>query len=178
MPDPKPHPKLSIIAAVTRNGVIGRDNTLPWRLKDDLKRFKSMTTGHTLIMGRLTFESFGNGALPNRRNIVVTHREDFSPANVEIAHSIKAAFELCRGDDEVFIIGGASVYADTLPVVDRMYITHIDAEVEGDAVFPWFDVRGWDVNVLEMAPADENNEYATSFVRYDRVLEKLREPLG
>lgn len=170
-------PTISMIAAMTRNGIIGRDNDLPWKLKDDMARFKEMTTGHAIIMGRLTLASMDYKPLPKRRNIVVTRQQDFSCEGVEVVHSVSDAIQLCRDEtDEIFIIGGASIYADAMPIADRMYITHIDAEIEGDAVFPWFDVRGWEVDVIEMAPADERNEYATSFVRYDRAIAKIRDP--
>lgn len=170
-------PHICIIAALTRNGIIGRGNDLPWKLPHDVRRFKEYTTGHSVVMGRLTYESVGR-PLPNRRNIVLTRRDDWHPDGVEIAPNLTEALRLCEDEERVYIIGGAGVYADALPVTDRMYLTHIDAEIEGDAVFPWFDVRGWENNVLEMAPADEQNEYATSFVQYDRVLPKIRQPLG
>lgn len=170
-------PHICIIAALTRNGVIGRGNDMPWKLPDDVKRFKQYTLDHTVIMGRLTYEAVGK-PLPDRRNIVLTHRDDWHPEGVEIANSLTKSLKMSQEQERVYIIGGARIYADALPITDRMYLTHIDAEIEGDAVFPWFDVRGWENNVLEMAPADERNEYATSFVQYDRVLPKIREPLG
>jgi dihydrofolate reductase len=126
---------ISIIAAVSNNNVIGKDNKLPWHLPGDLKRFKELTTGHTIIMGRKTFESIGR-PLPSRRNIVVTRNKDYKADGVEIIHSIKEALDLVKNEDEVFIIGGEEIYKLALPMANKIYLTRINKEYDGDAFFP------------------------------------------
>jgi dihydrofolate reductase len=127
---------ITIIAAVAANGVIGRDNDLPWKIPGDLPRFKRLTTGHTLIMGRKTFESIGK-PLPKRETIVVSRTiTDLPFDNVFVAESIKDAIDLAFDAEEIFICGGSRVYAETVGYADRMLLTHIDADVVGDAVFP------------------------------------------
>lgn len=136
-------PRLSLIAAVAANGVIGSDNALPWRLPEDLKRFKALTLGHPVIMGRRTHESIGR-PLPGRRNIVVSRNAAFSAAGCETAASLEAAIAACAGTaDEIFVIGGAQIYAEALPLAERLYLTEIGAEFPGDARFPAFDRDAW-----------------------------------
>jgi dihydrofolate reductase len=138
-------PRLSILAAIARNGVIGRGNALPWRLPEDLKRFKALTLGHAVIMGRKTFESIlaaNGGPLPGRENIVVTRSRDYAAAGCRVVHSLESAIAETRGA-EAFIIGGAEIYALALPVAQRLYLTEIDADFEGDAVFPPYDRSEW-----------------------------------
>ena len=136
-------PRLSLIAAVAANGVIGSDNALPWRLPEDLKCFKALTLGHPVIMGRKTHESIGR-PLPGRRNIVVSHNATFAAAGCETAASLEAAIAACAGTaDEIFIIGGAQIYAKALPLAERLYLTEICAEFPGDARFPAFDRDIW-----------------------------------
>jgi dihydrofolate reductase len=158
---------VSLIAAVAANGVIGRDNDLPWHLPDDLKHFKELTTGHTVIVGRRTYESVGK-PLPNRRWIVLTHRPDYAPPGVEVAPDLDAALALARGEAEVFVAGGGDVFRDALPRADRMYLTHIAADIPGDVVFPAFDAAAWTVVEEEFHPADPRHAYAFTFRRYDR----------
>jgi dihydrofolate reductase len=128
---------------MARNRAIGYKGQLPWRLSDDLKRFKAITMGHVLLMGRATFESIGR-ALPGRRTIVVTRQSGWSAADVEVSHSIEGAFENA-GSDHVFVAGGAEIYAQTLDRADRLYLTLIDREFEGDAFFPEFDRAAFEV---------------------------------
>lgn len=128
---------ISLIAAMTRARVIGADNRLPWRLPEDLRRFRRLTTGHAVVMGRKTFESIGR-PLPERRNIVITRQPEFRAAGIEIAASLEAASELA-GEGEVFVIGGAEIYRLALPRADRLYLTWIEREFAGDAYFPLFD---------------------------------------
>lgn len=126
---------LTLIVARARNGVIGRDNTLPWRLPEDLAHFKRTTMGAPIVMGRKTYESIGR-PLPGRRNIVVTRSAKLALPGCEIAHSLEDAQRLCIGVEQIFLIGGAQLYADALPSADRLIVTEIDADFEGDAHFP------------------------------------------
>ena len=125
---------VNIIAAISNNMAIGKDNTLLWKLPEDLRRFKELTLGHSIIMGRKTFESIGR-ALPDRRNIVVS-RTEYSATGVDVFESIEAAISSCEG--EVFIIGGSEIYKQTISLVDVMYLTHVDVFIEGDTYFPEF----------------------------------------
>ena len=160
---------ISIIAIVAANGVIGRDNALPWHMSTDLKRFKTLTMGHAMIMGRKTFESLGGRILPGRPHIVVT-RQPIAIEGVQVAHSIDEALALAAGDSEPFICGGAEIYRQTLHLTNRMYITQVHAEVAGDTQFPEFDdVNVWKLVDREDFEADANNDYAYSFLTYDRV---------
>jgi dihydrofolate reductase len=141
--------RLSIIAALSANNVIGRGNALPWRLSADLKRFKALTMGHHLLLGRKTFESIGR---------------------VLTATSVEEALALAAHDDEPFIAGGAEIYAQTIRRADRMYLTRVHAEIEGEATFPDFDdVNEWRLVDSEHFEADDKNEYPFSFLTYDRV---------
>ena len=134
--------KLSIIAAMSSNRAIGINNTLPWHLTEDLKHFKSLTTGHTIIMGRKTYESIGK-PLPNRRNIVVSRNLNTFYDGVEIVHSLEDAFSISSNDEEVFIIGGSNIYEQSLNLVEYLYITEIAKAFEGDAFFPEIDKSLW-----------------------------------
>ena len=164
--------RISIIAVLASNGVIGRDNRLPWHLGTDLKRFKALTTGHHLVMGRKTFESLGK-PLPGRTTVVITRQKAFSaPPGVVVVASIDEALRVAgqRGDDEVFIAGGGEIYRQALHLADRMYLTRIHAEVEGDTTFPEFDdVSEWNLTDSEHFEADENNDYPFSFLTYERA---------
>jgi dihydrofolate reductase len=153
---------ISIIAALSNNNVIGRNNALPWHLSADLKRFKALTMGHTLVMGRKTFQSIGR-PLPGRRTVVVT-RGDFRADGVDVVHSLQDALA-----DGAFICGGAEIYAQSLERADRMYLTRVHVDVEGDAFFPEFDdVTEWKLVDAEHCEADEKNEYPYSFLTYER----------
>lgn len=139
----QPAPRISLIAAVARNGVIGRDNGLPWHLPEDLKHFRTLTTGHPVVMGRKTYESIGR-PLPGRRNMVITRDAQFRAEGCERFPSLEQALEACAGTtDEVFIIGGAQLYAHALEAAHRLYLTEIDQDVPGDICFPSFDRRQW-----------------------------------
>jgi dihydrofolate reductase len=136
---------VTLVAAVARNGVIGVDGGLPWRLPDDLRRFKALTLGHVLVMGRKTYESIGH-PLPGRATIVVTQNPSWDPgaAEVRVAESVSGAIEAAAGlDHEVFVVGGAQVYAAALPLADRLELTWVDAEPEGDTTFPELDWGDW-----------------------------------
>jgi dihydrofolate reductase len=141
-------PLLVLIAAVSENGVIGRGNALPWRLKSDLRRFRALTMGKPVVMGRRTFVSIGK-PLPGRTNIVISRDPAFAAAGVLIAGTLPAALEAARGDalrrgsGEIAIIGGADVYAQVLPLADRLEITRVHANIQGDAMFPAIDTAKW-----------------------------------
>ncbi|AAZ97992.1 dihydrofolate reductase [Thiobacillus denitrificans ATCC 25259] len=131
-------PRVSVIAALAKNRVIGIENRLPWRLPEDLAHFKALTLDHPVLMGRKTFESLGR-PLPRRTNVVITRNADYRPDGCLVAASMPAAIALCQGADEIFFIGGAELYAQAIPLADRLYLTEVDAEPEGDAWFPEFD---------------------------------------
>ncbi|NTX15870.1 dihydrofolate reductase [Myxococcus sp. CA051A] len=158
--------KLSAIVALASNRVIGAHNQLPWRLPADLARFKRLTMGHTLIMGRKTYDSIGR-PLPGRAFIVVTRRQDFAPDGVTVAHSVEQALQQARarGDDEVFIAGGADLYAQTMDRVQRLYLTRIARDYPGDILFPEVDLSGWRLVEEEQHPESEP-PYA--FLTYER----------
>ena len=161
--------RLNIIAAVAANRVIGRDNGLPWRLSADLKRFKALTMGHHLLMGRRTFDSIGR-ALPGRISVVVTRDPEFRGEGIVTAPSIEQALEIATGDAEVFVCGGAQIYEQTLHRADRMFITQVHADVRGDAFFPDFDdVSEWRLADREDFEPDEKNDHAFSFLMYVRA---------
>ncbi len=158
----------SLIVARARNGVIGRDNTLPWRLPADLAFFKRTTMGAPIVMGRKTWQSIGR-SLPGRTNIVVSRTLTEAPAGVIVVPDLPSAFAAAAPADEAFVIGGAQLYADALPQADRIYVTEVDADVEGDTKFPVFDVSAWSVTPLGDQPADERHQWPIRFVRYDRI---------
>ncbi|MBE7423969.1 MAG: dihydrofolate reductase [Zoogloeaceae bacterium] len=136
-------PRLSLIAAIAANGVIGAGNALPWRLPEDLRRFRALTLGHPVIMGRKTFESIGR-PLPGRRNIVITRNREYQAAGCEVMVSLADALDACRdAGDEIFVIGGAQIYAEALPLAQRLYLTELKAEYPGDARFPQLDRAAW-----------------------------------
>ena len=157
--------RLSAIVAMASNRCIGKDNALPWRLPADLKRFKQLTLGHTLVMGRKTYESIGR-PLPGRTTIVVTRQRDYAPEGVRVAHSLEQALELAQGD-EVFIAGGADLYRQTMDRLRRLYLTRLDREYEGDTFFPEVDLSGWRLVAEEHHPATAT-EPPFSFLTYER----------
>lgn len=161
---------VSIICALAANRAIGYQNRLIFRLSADLRRFKSLTTGNTIIMGRRTYESLPKGALPNRRNIVLSRRHDLVCPGAEVHPSLTAALEACQPDEQVFIIGGESVYAEALPLADRLCLTHIEAVPDAaDAFFPEFDATEWRLVSSESHDADEKNEAPYVFADYERI---------
>jgi dihydrofolate reductase len=140
--------RLSLIVAMARNRVIGIDNRLPWRLPADLRRFKKLTLGHTLIMGRKTFESIGK-PLPERTTIVVTRQQDYAPEGVLVAHSVDEALAMAQGEEEVFVAGGEEIFRQTLDRADRLYVTELQRNFHGDTFFPEFDESAWRIVRLE-----------------------------
>lgn len=160
---------ISIVAAVSDNDVIGREGRLPWRQSADLKRFKSLTMGHHLLMGRKTFESLAM-ELPGRTIVVITHDPNFVRDGVLVAHSLDEAIDLASLDSEVFIGGGSKIFEQGLQRADTMYITRVHAELDGDTLFPEFDdVTEWDLVDVEHYEADEKNQYPYSFLTYERA---------
>ena len=161
---------LSLIAALGNNNVIGRDNSLPWHMPADLKWFQKTTTGHHVLMGRKTFQEIGR-PLPNRTNVVITRNAGFRPEGVAIARSLDEAISKAEaaGDPEIFIIGGADIFRQSLHIADRMYLTRIHAEPPGDTFFPEFDdVAEWKLVDVEHHEADDRNAYPYSFLTYER----------
>lgn len=139
---------LSIIVATAKNRVIGVNNTLPWHLPEDLKRFRALTTGHHIIMGRKTYDSLGR-LLPGRTTVIVTRNQAYKVEGAIVVHSLEDAIAACGDDQEVFLIGGAELYQDGLKLANKLYLTEIDAEYEGDAFFPEFDLSEWNVGDAE-----------------------------
>lgn len=159
---------ISIIAAVASNGVIGGNNAMPWHIGEDLKRFKAITSGHPVVMGRKTFESLGR-ALPNRRNVVITRDPGYQAPGAEVAGSLEAALALFDPSEEVFIIGGGEIYRQALPLADRMYLTWVRADIDGDTTFPEFDPCGWQVTFSEYHEHGEKFPHPFEFVDYKRI---------
>jgi dihydrofolate reductase len=159
--------KLSLIVAVAKNNVIGSDNKLLWHMPADLKHFKSVTMGSPVIMGRKTFESIGK-ALPGRTNIVVTRNEDYIADGCTVANSLQEAVDLCEKEGEVFIIGGAEVYRQAIHAADKVYLTRIDNEFDGDAFFPELNFSDWKLIKYVKHHSDEKNKYDYSFAEYER----------
>lgn len=157
--------RLSLIAAMARNRVIGRDNTLPWHLPEDLRHFKATTLGKPVIMGRKTWESLGR-PLPGRRNIIVSRNADYVPAGGERVDSLESAIAICGDAEEAFVIGGAEIYRQALPLAGRIYLTEIGQKVEGDASFPEIPAAEWQETSRETHVSAEGLGYA--FVVFDR----------
>ena len=158
---------ISIIAAVADNMVIGNKNSLPWNLPADMEYFKKVTLGKPVIMGTKTFESIGM-ALSNRKNIILSHDKNYRAEGCVVATSIEQALEEVKENEEVMIAGGASVYKQFLPLADRLYLTFIHHDFEGDAYFPKFDVNKWkEIKRIDKKP-DEKNPYSYSFVVFER----------
>lgn len=160
---------LSIIAAINQKRGIGYQNKLLYWLPNDLKRFKALTTGHTIIMGRHTFESLPKGALPNRRNVVLS-RQELHFEGAECFHTLADALHTCKEDEEVFIIGGATLYTEALPLADRLHLTEVDdKQAPADAFFPEVSPELWKEKSRECHPTDEKHLYSYSFVDYERT---------
>lgn len=161
---------LSIIVAVAENNVIGKDNQLIWHLPEDLKRFKQLTTGHTIIMGRKTFESIGR-VLPNRKHIVLckSNRLEIQDENVQVISAIKLLDKYIQSEEENFVIGGASIYELLMPYVNKMYITKIHQNFEGDVYFPKVNEEEWRITLKENGLKDEKNPYDYEYINYERI---------
>ena len=158
-------PRVYVVAAVAANGIIGADGKLPWHLPEDLKHFKRLTLGHPVIMGRRTWESL-KGALPQRENIVVTRTPGYEAAGAAVANSLEAALALCIGEPVAFVIGGTSLFQESLPLADGLVLTEIDRECEGDAWFPAWDRSQWRESQREAHTAADGTRF--DFVLYER----------
>jgi dihydrofolate reductase len=158
---------LSIIVAMARNRTIGVNNTLPWRCPEDLKHFKALTMGHHMIMGRKTFDSIGK-PLPGRTTVVVTRDRNLKIDGCLVAHSLEEAIAACAGDKEVFVVGGAELYRQAMPLMDTLYITEIQQDVEGDAHFPEFNQSAWQETSREMRSQETPQPLEYHFVTYRR----------
>lgn len=159
---------ISFIVAMDDNNLIGKDNALPWYLPADLAYFKKVTTNHTIVMGRKTYESIGR-PLPNRKNVVLTHSTSFQEDGVTVIHSLDELKEMANhSNEELFIIGGARLYEQLLPVADRLYVTHIRATFDGDTHFPAFLKEEWKIIDSKEHKKDEKNAYDYEFVVYER----------
>ena len=167
-------PHIALVVARARNGVIGRDGSLPWRLRSDLQRFKAVTLGKPCIMGRKTWDSLPLKPLPGRLNLVLSKDESFEPKGALACLTLDEAIEIAReqavddGVGEVCVIGGAGLFAATLPRAKRLYLTEVEAEPEGDVLFPPFDETAWTEVSCEAVPAGEKDDHAFAF----RVLER------
>lgn len=161
-------PRLSIVVAAATNNVIGFRGELPWRLPEDLRRFKALTMGKPIVMGRLTHESIGR-ALPGRRNIVISRTPRYTAEGCEVVASPTAALDLLGGEEEVMIIGGGRIYQQFLPLVDRVYLTRVHAEPEGDAFFPELDAGDWSIVAFEEYPAGDDRPVGYSFETLTRT---------
>lgn len=165
---------LTIISAVARHGAIGKDNDFPWHLRDDFRRFRKLTTGHALIMGRGNYDHLMQRIgkmLPDRVTIVVTRNPDFTAPGVLVAHSLEEAIKLAEAateHDEVFVIGGAQVYASTMPLADKLDITEVNHEFDGDAYFPEIDPEVWREVSREHHAQDDRHNYSFDWVTYER----------
>ena len=158
---------VSIIVAIAENGVIGRENGLPWRLSTDMKRFKALTMGKPIVMGRKTWESMPKRPLPGRRNIVITRDANYAVDGAEVFGSLDEALE-AAGDGDVCIIGGGEVYALGLSHADQLHVTHVQTAVDGDTVFPEIDPDVWKKISEESIPAGEKDDFATFYTVYER----------
>jgi dihydrofolate reductase len=167
--------KISIVVAVSSNGVIGRNGDMPWKLSTDLKRFKALTMGKPLVLGRKTFESFGSKPLPGRPHFIVSRSAKIDMPSVETAPSLESALAKAKtaakalGVDEICVIGGGEIYAQALPLADILHITHVDAQIEGgDTFFPVIDPAIFEVQSQLVVPAGEKDTYATRYTVYAR----------
>jgi len=157
---------VSIIAAIAANGVIGRNNDLPWHLPEDLKRFRALTMGHHIIMGRKTYESLGR-LLPGRTTVVVSRNPDYHVEGAIVVSSLAAAMAACANDPEVFVIGGAQLYREALPLADRLYLTELQDAFEGDASFPAYDRSAWREELREAHVSTQGLKF--SYANYSRI---------
>lgn len=162
--------KISCIVATAKNNVIGKDNQIPWYLPADLKYFKKCTLDHHIIMGRNCFESIGR-ALPKRTNVIVTRDMFYTVSNCMIAHSVGEALSIAEdnGEEEAFIIGGGQIYEQTIDLWDKLYLTEVDLEVDGDVFFPKIDLSEWKLRNKQDCKKDEKNSHDYTFLQYERI---------
>ena len=157
---------ITIIAAVSENNALGKDNQLLWHLPEDFKRFKNLTSGHSIIMGRKTFESFPK-PLPNRTHIIITRQNDYqAPEGCIVVSSLEKAMELCPANEEAFVIGGGEIYQQALNIVDKIDVTRVHTTLEADTFFPAIDTTKWELVFEEFHPKDEKHDYDFTFLTY------------
>ena len=159
---------ISIIAAIAKNNAIGKDNDLIWHISEDLKRFKKLTSGHTIIMGRKTYESLPFKPLPNRKNIILSGKTDLKFERAIVANSIEDALKECESEDEIFICGGATVYKKFIDIADKMYLTEINQEFDGDTFFPDYNQDNWKIKLQSEKYTDEKSNIEYKFIDYIR----------
>lgn len=162
--------KISLIAAATENNVIGRDNDLPWKLPDDMKHFVKTTKGHHILMGRKNLESFGR-LLPNRTNLVLTRDQGYKFEGAKIFADLDTAINFAKvdGEEELMVIGGGEIYKQCIPFADKIYLTRIHTEIEGDTYFPELDLYTWHLSSSEFHPADEKHAFSFSIQTFERI---------
>lgn len=158
---------LTLIAAAGENNALGKDNDLVWHLPDDFRRFKKLTSGHNIIMGRKTFDSFPQ-PLPNRTHVVVTRKENWKKAGIVVVHSLERAIELTADDPQPFIIGGGEIYKQSMDVADRIELTRVHGTFEADTFFPEINEKEWELTAEEFHDKDEKHKYAFTYLTYDR----------
>lgn len=161
-------PKLMMIVAMAKNHMIGKDNKMPWHLPDDLKYFKAQTLNKPVIMGRKTFESLGSRPLPKRPNLVVSRNASFQADGIKVFDSVETAINSVKDVNEVVIMGGAQIYAQWINQVDRLLITEVETELDGDAYFPVIDHQAWYEVSREHHPQDDKHTFAFDFVEYKK----------
>jgi dihydrofolate reductase len=159
---------ISLIVAMAKNGVIGAGGRIPWHLPNELRLFKSLTMGHHIVMGRKTYESIDR-LLPGRTTVIVTRQRDYAVPGAIVAHSLDEALAACAGDEEIFVIGGADLFRETLPLADRLYLTVVDAEPAGDTFMPEIDMSAWSETSSQSFAPDEKHAPPYRFAVYDRV---------
>ncbi|MEW5676924.1 dihydrofolate reductase [Flavobacterium enshiense] len=160
---------ITIIAAAAENNALGKDNDLIWHLPDDFKRFKQLTTGHYIIMGRKTFESFPK-PLPNRTHIIITRQPEYTaPEGCLVVSSLKKALEICPKSEEVFIIGGGEIYSQSLSITHKIELTRVHTSLEADTFFPELNPKEWKLTFEEFHPKDEKHQFDFTFLTYERV---------
>ncbi|MBO9491109.1 type 3 dihydrofolate reductase [Endozoicomonas sp. G2_1] len=159
---------LSMIVAHANGRVIGKDNDMPWHLPADLAYFKKTTLGKPVVMGRKTFESIGR-PLPGRQNIVITRSDGYCPEGVDVVNSVEQALVVAGEVEEVMVIGGGAIYQHCMPAAERLYITHIDADIDGDTHFPKYDLANWQEQYCELYQADDKNAYDLKFCLYQKA---------
>ncbi|MGG7036217.1 MAG: dihydrofolate reductase [Flavobacterium sp.] len=158
---------ITLIAAVAENNALGKDNQLLWHLPDDFKRFKSLTSGHHIIMGRKTFESFPK-PLPNRTHVIITRQQYNAPEGCIVVHSLQGAIDACPANEEIYIIGGGEIYNQSVEIANKIDITRVHHPFEADAFFPEIDVNNWILEFEEFHPKDEKHQYDFTFQTFVR----------
>lgn len=158
---------ITLIAAIGENNALGKDNQLLWHLPDDFKRFKTITSGHYIVMGRKTFESFPK-PLPNRTHVIITRQKNFTPKDCIVVHSLKEAFEICPKNEEIFIIGGGEIYAQSIDFADKIDITRVHKSFDADTFFPNIDLNQWEKTYEDFHPKDDKHLFDFTFQTYSK----------